>query len=590
MGKVLERQGLLQHALGMTMDFQHLTVLNARATADGCELLVQHVDLPPWAVQASLRWRNPFASGPVSFTLKLRQAPAEDGELDWAPRNTMLEYAAIASMPPHPHVVPMFARFQCTLPPHLAHLAPALGNMPPAACNGRVQGVLLEYAPSSLDEELRRDAPLRQLTMSQKLQWCLDVASAAAHAWQYGVLHMGLTPSNVLIERDGRAVLSGFHDCLSVHRFQSADLVVNRGMPGELARVAPEVLTEWAAAQAAQREAADDSASVSLNVRGQGVWALGVLMHEILLGEHPFPGYPMCGTGVVPACGSSAVRKAAEGVADLPAGVGFLLQRMLSGDPAQRPPTLAAAYEKLVLAAVTPSLPPDWRTAPTPDVVERVWRMTQSPLLSAADRAGSASDWDTALGKWAQGADALGQLARCWLAMAAHADSEPDGVQRATELMRQALNWVRSVALAQPDGDDKWVHWLHSLPEPERASWQRAAQLFMGWTLQYGLGTQEDGEEAKEWYSRAAKAGCVHAKYHLGAYLHHTLPPGSGAEWLAWMHDAGYQGHPRAQALLGVAFEYGDGLGFVDSKMASEWYHRAAARGHPGALKRLGRG
>ena len=96
------------------------------------------------------------------------------------------------------------------------------------------------------------------------------VAQAVAHAHREGVVHRDLKPANVIIDKDGRPMITDFGLARMGHEFTT--LTATGQVMGTPAFMAPE--------------------QVAANARGIGprtdVWALGVILYEMLTGRAPF--------------------------------------------------------------------------------------------------------------------------------------------------------------------------------------------------------------------------------------------------------------------------------------------------------------
>jgi predicted Ser/Thr protein kinase/tetratricopeptide (TPR) repeat protein len=107
------------------------------------------------------------------------------------------------------------------------------------------------------------------MTPEQRLGVLETVARAVAHAHAQGVIHRDLKPQNILIEADGRVVLTDF----GLARIEGGeDLTRTGSVFGTPHYMAPEQV------QGGESSPATD------------VWALGVLLHEALRGTRPFEG------------------------------------------------------------------------------------------------------------------------------------------------------------------------------------------------------------------------------------------------------------------------------------------------------------
>lgn len=105
------------------------------------------------------------------------------------------------------------------------------------------------------------------------LQVCAEVARALAHAHERGVLHRDVKPSNVLVDEQGHARLVDF----GLARMEGGGQLTRTGSQvGSLYYMAPEQLLERSA-----------------NLDGRvDVYALGVMLYELLTRTSPFAGHP----------------------------------------------------------------------------------------------------------------------------------------------------------------------------------------------------------------------------------------------------------------------------------------------------------
>jgi len=169
-------------------------------------------------------------------------------------------------------------------------------------------------------ERLRREAEaaaLPDLTEDGRLEVLETVARAVAHAHSQGVIHRDLKPQNIMIEPDGRVVLTDF----GLARIEGGeDLTRTGAVFGTPHYMAPE-----------QVQGAPCGPSVD-------VWALGVLLHEILTDRRPFEG------ATALALYDRIVREDAPA---LPGDLGAVAAKALEKDPTQRYPDAGALAEDL---------------------------------------------------------------------------------------------------------------------------------------------------------------------------------------------------------------------------------------------------
>ncbi|KAL1947099.1 hypothetical protein VTO73DRAFT_14060 [Trametes versicolor] len=167
---------------------------------------------------------------------------------------------------------------------------------------------------SVLDEE--------HIRLQDRLLYCAELVAALQALWKLGIVHQDIKPQNILIDQNGRAVLSdfGLAELVSEGQYHTWRDYDECGTP---AYMAPEIV-------------ASDHAS-----RGHGaevdVWSLGIVFLEIL-------GLTDRWYFLVPNC--EAARKLHERALpirlDIPPNAGEipteLLPRMLKTDPAERIP------------------------------------------------------------------------------------------------------------------------------------------------------------------------------------------------------------------------------------------------------------
>lgn len=138
----------------------------------------------------------------------------------------------------HPHIVTVYAAGVFAGKPYLA----------------------LEYLDGPT---LRERIDHQPLTVPEALRSCRAIAEALAEAHRHGVVHADLKPENVIIPRDGRLRVVDF----GLSRLVGTDHVAASGTP---AYMAPE---RWLG---------------SAPSAAMDVWALGVLLHELLEGRRPW--------------------------------------------------------------------------------------------------------------------------------------------------------------------------------------------------------------------------------------------------------------------------------------------------------------
>jgi len=115
-------------------------------------------------------------------------------------------------------------------------------------------------------------AAMQGLPLQQKMELFSQIVDAMAHAHEAGVVHRDLKPSNILVGKDGRPVVTDFG--LARDTQTSDDLTQSGAVLGTTPYMAPE--------QVVGRSKHSDART--------DVWALGVILYQLLTRALPFPG------------------------------------------------------------------------------------------------------------------------------------------------------------------------------------------------------------------------------------------------------------------------------------------------------------
>jgi serine/threonine protein kinase/Tfp pilus assembly protein PilF len=142
-----------------------------------------------------------------------------------------------------------------------------------------------ELAGAELDPEEEAEPArryLRSATYVQATVWIIArLAEALEHAHERGLLHRDLKPSNILIAADGTPMLLDFN--LSAEIRASAADEGKAMLGGTLPYMAPEHLDAFNPDGTTPPEAVDERSDL---------YALGLILYEMLAGQHPFPDPP----------------------------------------------------------------------------------------------------------------------------------------------------------------------------------------------------------------------------------------------------------------------------------------------------------
>jgi serine/threonine protein kinase/beta-lactam-binding protein with PASTA domain len=126
--------------------------------------------------------------------------------------------------------------------------------------------LVMEYLPGITLRDLLKD--YGKLTAEQTIDIMEAVLSGLAAAHKAGIVHRDLKPENVLLADDGRIKIGDF----GLARAASANTATGQALLGTIAYLSPELVTRGIA------DARSD------------IYALGIMMYEMLTGEQPFKG------------------------------------------------------------------------------------------------------------------------------------------------------------------------------------------------------------------------------------------------------------------------------------------------------------
>ncbi|GAA1949041.1 Stk1 family PASTA domain-containing Ser/Thr kinase [Microbacterium deminutum] len=132
--------------------------------------------------------------------------------------------------------------------------------------DGDMAYLVMEYLPGITLRELLREQ--RRLTTPQTITIMDAILSGLSAAHRAGIVHRDVKPENVLLAEDGRIKIGDF----GLARATSANTATGAQLLGTIAYLAPELVTRGTA------DARSD------------IYALGIMLYEMLTGEQPYKG------------------------------------------------------------------------------------------------------------------------------------------------------------------------------------------------------------------------------------------------------------------------------------------------------------
>ena len=277
---------------------------------------------------AVFRARDPFLERDVAIKV-LDPSLAFDAALE----EQFLHEARTIAAAEHPHIVPLYS----------------------ANSTGGLLYLVMRLLPGhSLEDRIAQG----KLPPAEAVRIALQCAQALAAAHAVGVVHRDIKPANILLDANGNATVTDFGIALVTSRPVRDLLGSTAGTPHYMS---PEQ-------------------SLGEQVDGRSdVYALGVVLYEMLTGSRPFEGRNA--TEVIAKHISAPVPELSAREPATPLPLVRLVERMLAKDPAQRP-TAAELVKELTVAST-----PEGLLSPS-QVRRRRWKRRGVYLAIAAVSAG----------------------------------------------------------------------------------------------------------------------------------------------------------------------------------------------------------
>jgi serine/threonine-protein kinase 11 len=218
--------------------------------------------------------------------------------------------------------------------------------------------LVLEYAENgSLGAYIERGQRISLVSICSLIK---QVVGAIKYLHTMGYVHQDIKPWNILIGKNGRAILGDFG---IGHSFQSAAMVV-----GSPAFQAPEALDDYSDGEEEQEKEKE------YQPQKEDIWALGVTLYQLLFLKLPFPGENLY----------EIVNYIRENPLEIPEGTDPLMVKLLQGmlriSPGERYGTDDVLENPLIKNA--PDLAPDLPEVEPPELLDGPiveWRATVCP-------------------------------------------------------------------------------------------------------------------------------------------------------------------------------------------------------------------
>jgi eukaryotic-like serine/threonine-protein kinase len=222
--------------------------------------------------------------------------------------------------------------------------------------------LVMPLLQESLEDRLKRDG---KLPLTQAVGLALQVADGLQAAHRHGLVHRDVKPGNILLDTEGHALLTDF------------------GLAGEVRRGArvsqqPWGTPEYMAPEQLQGDVVDQRADI---------YALGVVLYELLTGQRPFDGqtaYDIAAHAL-----TAPLKPPSAYVPAIPSALDSVMRKALSREPADRYPTMAEFASALRHAmSQQPEGNADFATAATHPLPDRFWSepLRSQPLLPPSRR------------------------------------------------------------------------------------------------------------------------------------------------------------------------------------------------------------
>ena len=214
------------------------------------------------------------------------------------------------------------------------------------------------YEGETLRERLDREGPL---PIEEAVEYATQIAEGLARAHEAGIVHRDVKPGNVMVTEE---------DTVKIVDFGLARVADQSRLTEPGRRIGTAVYMSPEQAEGEEVRAQTD------------VWALGVVLYEMLTGERPFEGERE--TAVLHAIIREEPTPLSENREEVPSGLEATVERCLAKDRERRYPSAAALLEDLrALGLDAATVSPETRTAHAgTDAAYRRWVLGAAAALA----------------------------------------------------------------------------------------------------------------------------------------------------------------------------------------------------------------
>jgi serine/threonine protein kinase/tetratricopeptide (TPR) repeat protein len=180
-------------------------------------------------------------------------------------------------------------------------------------------------------QPLDRYVALQQLSLEERIDLCQRICASVQYAHEQGVIHRDLKPSNILVQQDGIPRILDFGIARLTHAGITQETRTRSGViKGTPRYMSPEQL---------------QGAVETIDHRSD-VYALGVILFEVLTGESPFA-IEGATIEAMRAVGRGEPKRAGEIDPRLRGGIEAIIGKALESDPSRRYPSVHELGEDL---------------------------------------------------------------------------------------------------------------------------------------------------------------------------------------------------------------------------------------------------